>query len=327
MTPTPHNTMAIGLARYGLDQNPFTEGELNPLEEPAHADKVVTFGSFERLVALDSLIRQRAEEGKSCIFLVVGRRGAGRSTVAHHILARYMHHRGVQRDRFIVPVDHAQVGNHDDYSVLRKWVVELSDLVDEAPFNLPETATAALEEAEKADRDVFAATLRKAARRLARALKVEEPSAAFGVRLENVKSAQQVSSVVEAFGNVETAVVLTALDYESVREDVVRPYAERMQAPLDEPVRLDPLRGDEAHRVIDDRWRQHSEHVSPFDPEGVKQAFGRPQRPIGRVLRLAGGLLEGRAAEPGGLWPDAADLALSKDAIPQLVINLLKDYE
>src|SRR5262245_24008167 len=102
--------MADGLARYGLNDNPFCM-KLKPLEQAQHEQWLVRVDGFKELDEIDNYLKQEAAQDKPLFFLVTGRNGTGRTCAADYILARYRHYLQIPVDRFIVP--DREVNNHD----------------------------------------------------------------------------------------------------------------------------------------------------------------------------------------------------------------------
>jgi hypothetical protein len=324
---TPALPIASGIARYGLQSNPYTPRALDPLTREEQLHKVIW--GVHALAEAENYVERAVELEEAAFVLVSGRSGTGRTSVANHLLRHYRDKREIaDTTRFIVP--RSRYSGQDPFDIFKKWVTSLyakltagglTPLGAEG-FDLDQE----LATRQNLQEDTYATHLSVLLSQLAAVLQVKE--AAFGVCFENVKDYRLVDASFEAFGETQTLVVLTVLDYprtdDSIRVLFERHVPETGLGSRGYPVvELEPIRGRSAKELVQHRWSCAQPDVeSPFDGTGLEQAFDDRLRTAGRVLQLTEHVLNWHAATvgEGPLWPDAREqLAFECDLLRRLM--------
>jgi hypothetical protein len=316
---------ASGIARYGLTSNPYTPRPLDPLTKEEQLATVA--GALDDA---ESYVEEIAREGVPGFVLVSGRSGAGRTTIANHLLTCYRRARGItDPKRFIVP--QREFSGQDPHDIFNRWVASLytklkgaglAQLLGEEDFDFRHE----LSTRESMQRDTYSTFLADFLPALSAVL--AQHGAAFGACFENLKDYNLARAAFESFADAPTLVLLTVLEYPR-EEDTIHVLFERhvphgasagfARYPI---VDVALVTGSEAKILVQHHWARVTELDSPFDDAGLEQGFGDKPRTAGRVLQLTGHALENRAAiaGEGPLWPDARDeLALHAELLSRLL--------
>jgi hypothetical protein len=323
-----NGALAIGIKRYGLDVNPYVPRALDPLRRPNDAALLT---GLDRLEDVRQYITRAADARETAYVLVTGRSGVGRTSVANHLLAHFRDHCEVPAEKFVVP--HIRIKGHDDNLILRNWLKKLHGELQLRQLTPISDGGIELDDAIRTGEELNdVATYQTTAALWMRTLSdvLAAKGAGFAVCLENLESYDLIDAALTIFEEAATLVVLTALDYaetrESIRERFLQhsPVGHAQNGPSYPVVELEPLRGGDAMELIQTRWRSATTLVSPFDDDGLAQAFDDKLRPAGRVLRLTQEVLDFKteAAGEGPLWPHADDLAISAGELRALVSRL-----
>jgi hypothetical protein len=314
--------MPLGLERYGLLANPYARRELNPLTNEGHEKLLIRVDGFNQLDDIDTYLARAAKESNTCFFLVTGESGAGRTSAANYILARYRHHRGIPPERFIVPSRKTE--DYDWVAVFRRWMLSLSTEIYLKRVSLPPQLAADFKElAARLDKDTLEPICHDLLVRIADELAQDPRRAAFGLCFENVREYRMISSAYEIFEGVPSICVFTTLDNAERRTDVIDPFRKKA-AGSRRLVELSGLRGDDVEKVVEAHWAQAAAAVPPpFAPGAVRAIFNDKDRPIGRILVLFEGVLEAKllAVGEGAAWP-APELRFDAPGLKGLVALL-----
>jgi hypothetical protein len=119
---TPPLPIASGIARYGLQSNPYTPRPLDPLTREDRLHKVIW--GLNALVDAENYVERAVELEEAAFVLVSGRSGTGRTSVANHLFRHYRDKRGIgAATRFIVPK--SRYSGQDPFDIFRQWVASL----------------------------------------------------------------------------------------------------------------------------------------------------------------------------------------------------------
>jgi hypothetical protein len=221
------------------------------------------------------------------------------------------------------------VRSHDEYTTFKSWLIYLLNDIDEiSPIvNLSEGLITTINSAE---RDIMEAVFQGVIRRISNNMASAIPLAGFGCCLEDIPTFKFISAALSIFGKAQTVCVFTAGDYEEWQREVIQPFKKKIGSKTESIVELSPLIGEQVEILVHERWRSASEHenphnieqhASPFDLEGIKDAFGLKPRPIGKILSIVAKLLELKAPtyENGPPWPEAEHLRFSAEELRENV--------
>lgn len=310
--------MPFGFARYGLEGNPFRI-ELKPLAKADHEEMVVQVDGFRKLPEIDDYLKQMASREQPLFFLVTGRNGSGRTCVADYILARYRYHRQIPPERFIVP--DREVSNHDVYETFQNWMIYLHNELDALRplVKLEENLLDRIQRTQPATMEAVFQGLMTSIHKVSKA-----GDAGFGCCLEDVLTYNFINSAFKIFQKTQTICVFTAKDYEEWQKQVIEPFHQRA---LGHVIELSPLVGQHVQILVEQRWQQIANSPSPFDAEGLADAFDKKPRTIGRALKIVSKILAIKVPLhiEGGIWPHDETLRLSHKELENFVRTLDED--
>jgi hypothetical protein len=315
-----------GLERYSLTSNPYWALELDATKRPEDASLLTAVDGFRRIAELDDRIAIAVEQKQPCFFLFVGRTGAGRSSVANHLLARYREARGVEPDRFAVGV--ADELDHSTLSLLENLMIDLVTELDGKTLDIDEKLKDAALSAlpQNTEPGKAAALLKLHARRLSVAVSNLVPPSAFGIRVEDAPDFAAIKHVLDVFAKAETMVVFTVQDYKRGQQEVLLPFREHVGVDVarEAIVPLSDIAGADVSTLVLHRWKaalEDPECDPPFDHDAIEHALGDPPRSVARVMRVMGKVLDAHAQEigAGDPWPQDKSLAFTRDLLRQKV--------
>ena len=309
------------LPKYQLESNPYRSGPLNPLKDPPGSRKPIESEPFLDNDAIDRILRQSTSSRRSALFVVVGRRGSGRTTVANHILHRYVSERKINCKRFCVPDIPGRTESlaHDMRSwaiLLRAWLRKNAKVDDFVLNDLKE----------KIDPGTLLVEYQTRISAVADSLDREEHPTGFGALFEDVRTVERIADLREIFAESRTLVVCTA-PLSLIEGN--RPRGRRWILPstadddTQDVIELQDIYKEYVYLVATERWNAPTP-PPPFAKQGIQDAFSR-NRPIGTVLAMLAQMLDHKhsTSDEGAVWPDQR-LKLSEDEIKDLVTKYEK---
>jgi hypothetical protein len=321
-----------GIARYGLDTNPYNPRPLALLEE-CDDHCLLLEDLVDDLKDAREYVERAAAVPEPAFVLVTGGGGTGRTTVCNYLLASYRDKRGIAAAKFITP--DSEYKGRDPQALLQQWMNDLywalrpGYAVKEAGSDLDDV----LQNATGLDNPItYQANARNVLSNAARIL-FTAYGVAFGVRVERVEGEDIVNTMLKVFETTQTLVVLTPHAQESNRVEVEKAFKSRAPkgTAATEPhypvVSLGTVGGEKAKRLIEKRWKAATESDDhPFAEAGVLKAFEAKARPPARVLELTAGVLETKAKSlpSGDVWPDARP---ELEIVEEVFVDLLKLIE
>src|SRR5262249_6414 len=145
---------------------------------------------FLALDRIDAYIKANASDTKPLFFMVTGKSGSGRTSVAKFIMSRYRLHRGVDPKHFVPVINEAE--DDDEFNYFQNWLIDLYfklSLLEVKP-TLPRNLT--VEDINKAQRNTMRATFHGLMMQfnmlMETAKKAGQPSACYGCFVDNVKN-------------------------------------------------------------------------------------------------------------------------------------------
>lgn len=306
--------MPVGLARYGVQVNPFRTDELNPLLHGSVPDLLARVDGFRMVDVIGARVRTTAERRRPVFLMVAGGSGSGRTSVANHVLACYAHHRGLCPGRLIVPS--TRIPYQKPEPVFKKWVGFLRNQVRSLRVDIPDDL--ARDIASLSQRSPDTPDFQDVVRRMSDLL--HNNQAAFAMVLEDVESYEVVAAALEIFDAVPTICIFTALNYQTGRARVIRPFDVASRNSDNQwLIELSKLGGAEARQLVAHRWESVSQATAPLDLQGVQEVFSDKARATVKVLSFVGVVLEQKLADKGegDEWPAAQDLFISADELRQ----------
>lgn len=311
---------------YGLQGNPYRIGMVDPLLNPKYVPQIVEVDGFCSLKQVVSYLQKKVvDENKPAFFVVTGKNGTGRTSLANYILVRYCEYRGIDRAKLIVPP--RIVENHDDLDIFRTWFAYLYNGIDEKNLKLNKDFSEMLmNEPGKIDRSVMKPRFNLLAKKVNNVLSNAENCAGFGICLENVPNVAIIRSALAVFENVQTVGIFTILDYESTGKDVAdmfRRNEAHHQDVLDQVfVELSPLSAPDISTLVLACW--NGTQPSPFDPAETGRILGKKPRPMAYVLRVLEKTLDTKLihVQSGLSWPHDENLRITIEQLEDTIDNL-----
>jgi hypothetical protein len=291
------------LPLYGLSENPFKPRVLDPLRRPQDAELLVTdIQGFRAFPGLEALL---AEHGaRPVFFLLVGESGTGRTSAANYLIYRWTEHRHIESNRLLVLPSRAGAAAAAD-DVLYDLLIYMRNEIQASSLWLADATDKRLREIEDVRPGSLIPALQNAMRMVNNDLKKEDNVNVAAV-IEQLKGFDLVEKVLQVFRHAETIVVLTADQTETIQRDVVSQIDSKLRQEI-KVVQLFPLHGYDVGTLVEERWKQYSQHSSPFDRAGVIRAFSDNPRTIKRVLEIISMMLEFKQIDFGNLgldpWP------------------------
>ena len=323
--------MLAGWERYGLTANPYRRGPLDAAGGRDAEHSLCPVDGFRQVARLDLQIAAAVADRRPCFFLVQGRSGSGRTSVANHLLARYRWLRDLQPDRLAFIAEDRL--DHHTVALLRKMVLDVYNAIDDRRWSLDGPLEQRLLDWAQATLDELVRPhFRILMRQVTRALAVLEPAAGFGILIEDVPAFEVIDAVLEVFADAETMVVFTVEDYSRAQVEVVRPYVDRervgLQRARETVVELDSIYGSEVRDLVLHWWRMACRAAGhPFADSAIEEALGERPRTVGKVMSLMAAVLERRvlAIGAGPPWPDDRSLELTSRVLMQEIAQLGPD--
>lgn len=311
----PNDLFEAARQRYGLTETPYGEVRpLDPIEHPSDRDLLVKAVIDTFSETIEGPLQRAHAEGEPVFFLVAGRSRSGRSTMANFILDLHRELRGINRAQFVVPQlsGGRDSSGHDPYALfkdwIRKWLFYELKKKNLIPLAFHARVTEIMREATDEDYERhFLEFVDFTHQRL----RDGDPSAGFGVCIENVRTIAHVDAALEIFQFTPVAVVFTvvlpphaeaskdaAVDVMATLTDSQHDYRSKIQL-----VDLQPLPDDVVAEVASVRW--NGPDPAPFELGVFDGAFGKEAPTFGRTLSTLARLLQTRAAQapPGIAWP------------------------
>jgi hypothetical protein len=308
--------MAIGLDRYGLQENPFDAPPLRCV------DNAQDCGRFESIHEIDEpeIKKHMAKAGAAgpAFFLVTGPSGSGRTVVARHLIATYRDLRRVPAANFAY-AEHDPGGNESPNQVLTDLLAELASQTEALNLAFKPPADIIYEglkpTATSAD---FKIQYRGVVTRYSNAMTVLGGS--FGCILERPARLDILQAAVKVFEQGKGILVFTLTDYHP--EEVIAPFLKSAGTSVAR-VRLQPLSSDRVYQLTNERWAKwKATNPLPYDKVGLNGYFQRMPRTVGRALELLKKSIEIKLLVygEGPAWPGDPNLAFP----PEQIENIFK---
>lgn len=325
------DAMADFLPYYSLEENPFrSESYLDPLLDFENESKrLIAVDGFDKLGKIDECLEKNKKNKKTSYFLVTGRSGAGRTSAANYVLARYCQIHNISPQRFVVPKRDKDenpyqlaVGEYP-LPIYTKWFLLLYDEIDRAHILEDEVMERELSNATTGlSEENYTSKLRRIVRRLNESLYPDPPSkkepAGFGLCLEDISRYSYIQAALDIFDAARTVCVFSVGAYDSYDTYVIKPFKAKF-GPDSEPMIIDLglMNGNDVKRLVEERWRVVSDCESPFDSEGIRREFDDNPRIVGEVLNVLTAVIYGKSTEHIGKppYPQNKELRISKDDI------------
>jgi hypothetical protein len=335
---------------YRLAMNPFCNFALDPLKVRGSDRQFVAAEGFPKDETLDNRLKSTVKQHKPkpAFFLVAGKSGSGRSSVANLILARYAAQLGVPGELLFIPKydfnpkaeDSVQGLGRDSCDIFRAWFGDLQNLIDDAKIKLGDELEKLFSETlNNLTNQNMAYSLQRLAKRVAEALAnlldkatgtISTP-AAYGLLFEDVPTVEIIEDAFLIFKGVPVTCVFTTRNYDKKvdGDDIIGKFLAN-PGPFQEVITLYPVGATEVSNVVHSRWKSACEVLDPlpFDPDEVGMVFGRPPRTIAQALSIMGELIGWKLRQQSGKspWPDNDELRITRKQMEDIYPILERLY-
>jgi hypothetical protein len=307
-------TDTLDYGRYGLPAgNPYVNRELDPGRE---ADSRLFLplrvmpppGTIEAHIAA---ARDGANGFRSAAFLLSGRSGAGRSTLARVIFHRYREAHGIDSRNFHIV--HFDKTGHDSLTRIHKLIKDVRNEVKRAHPNRRDELMEEIPDG--GDRELDEYDLQTRADFLEHVMTGVKPRMHLGLLVAGVQEDAFMDAMAEVFRHVSAVVVVTRNDYPTPDTASGRGLRQRRRwQQWAKHLELPPLGGSDVEQIATNRWHAAAgdDLACPFELDGVRTAFDKWPEPLTRAIRWLAWLLRVRLKlyEGADCWPDAAELRL-----------------
>jgi hypothetical protein len=310
-------TDTVDYGYYGLNGNPYVNRELDPRHEPDRR-LMLPLGMLPAQADIEDHIARTAHDGGSTAFLLSGRAGAGRTTMAHRIFHLYREALGVG-DTFRL-VRYGRI-DHDSLARVNKIIKAVRNEVIRKHRNRRDELMERIPDADDGPLDDLA--LQARADFIADVTQSVKPQMHLGLLIDGVQDETFMDALALAFQYVPAVIVVARDDYNTADTASAQGLAERREwQRWAKHLHLAPLAGSDVEQIATNRWHLAAGEVEcPFEMAGVRSTFDQRREPVGRAIRWLGWLLEGRlkAYEGSERWPEAPELRLPAKWIEQMV--------
>ena len=327
MTPP----VEAGIPVYGLTSNPFRLETLDPLFHPTDLDCLSLVDGWKDLTEAEELIGRRVAEEKPVFFVVEGASDTGRSSVANYLVYLWAKERGVGRDSVLVHPPHPRDsgGNRGTYAPedqVLGWISSLRVRNVVERLGLTEPTQKQLSGLPQAASPTAATDYSLALYNTERDLRTPADGGRellLAAILERGKGRGLVPLIRESFQATRAIVVIT-VDSSVDSQDVLADISRLLPSDQGLVLSLGPIQGADVGTIIENRWDCYRKGIeNPFDLTAVAEVFTSP-RPIARVVKALGWMLEVRQAEFSDEepWPATKRLAFKADQMHRLLSSL-----
>lgn len=299
--------MAERYARYGLKENPFEVRPLNPQVDPEDLKRIVRLVKFH-LDDIDNTLQNKIDAGEPVFFVVSGKSGTGRTSVANYILTRYRDLKGYEQ--FVIP---PVTVNHSVPDVFRNWMLRLRGGIRQKKLDIGELSKSILDQVQTTPDNLLNSVFLDLALEVSQALDQLNPKAGFGVYLEDIPTMDLFEAAMDIFRDSSTACVMTVSESALAVMD--------KKPAVDVHIALEEIEGRDVWEIIDKRWVGNA--PNPFDPNGVVKAFDQ-KLSIARAMVLMRKILATMLDyhPHGDEWPRATELHFSEE----LLVNQINTH-
>jgi hypothetical protein len=309
-------TDAVDFSYYGLRRNPYRNQRLDPRVEDDRRLLVELQALPPHDEIEEHITRTTRSDEQSTAFLLSGRAGAGRTTMAYRIFHQYREILGID-DTF----HQVEVGgiDHDSPARINRILKAIRNTVIRKH---PDRRDALMEKIPDAgprgDLD-----LQLQADFLADVTRQVVPRMHLGLLIEGVQDDGFMDTLSVVFQYVPAVIVVTRDDYKTAdTASAERLAARREWQQWAMHLHLPPLGGTDVELVAANRWHSAAGAVEcPFELDGVRSAFNQRRQPIAAAIGWLAWLLEGRLTGYRGdkRWPEADELRLPAKWIEDMV--------
>jgi hypothetical protein len=315
-----HSTEADYWTYSLTDGNPYVSRALDPRREDDRR-MLLQFAGFPRPVDIDGHIESTVTNERSTAFLLSGREGAGRTTLARTIMHRYVERRDIAETFHLVTfndIDHdSRSRAHKILKAIRNTIIRnghWEDHREQLMREVPDGDGRGLEELDLQGRAEFLAYY---------AEKLIAPTMSVGLLIDGVQEDSFMDTLAVVFENVRMVIVVTRDHYNTPDTASAEGLAQRERwQKWAQHVTLPPLTGDGVKVLASSRWDAAAPQLAcPFDLDGLRDTFASRQEPVGRALSWLSWLLHWRLVEYEGTdrWPTAEELGLPARWIETMV--------
>lgn len=292
---------------YGLASgNPYVNRPLDPLTCDADADLLHDLTGFIQPAAIGDALEKAVRAEGPAFFLITGVGNSGRTSLANHIMYRYRRivATHLSRHHLVTHVAERADMTYDSYAILRSTLLSLRNKMRHHHVAIPPDLRDLFDELRRRPRadplDDY--DLQEIAEFIAVALAAADMG--FGVRYEGVPTKDLINQAVKVFENTSTVVVFTLDRYKHAGAAQLADADRQEFARKGHVIDLSALNSHQIAALSHLRWTGHP--PSPFDTQGIRNAFSARSCTIGQALRHLEVLLRIRLSEydKDDPWPN-----------------------
>jgi hypothetical protein len=293
--------MITGIARYGLQENPYAPKEINPLKNEKDEKLLIPITGF-KYEEIDRFLQDKIKANQLPFFLITGRDRSGRSSFANYILNRYRVHRKIiDPYRFIVP--NRYVESHDHFGILRSWLKFLRNDLNKIKAPINDLKEEFQEVIKSSHAEGFEPDFQYLLYQVSESLNSANSPIGFGVCFENVSDCNLIKDALTICEDAKTVCVFTVQDYGVYQEEVIKPFeaiAKEKAKEKEVTINLMPIKGSDVKTLLHKRWEIASNLPCPF--QKIESTFEDKERTVGLILHLASKALDLKVVKPGQPW-------------------------
>lgn len=311
-------TQAVDYRRYGLTNgNPYVN---RPLDPSCDTDQEL-FLNLAVLPPLDTIrnhIARKAQGDGSTAFLLSGRSGAGRTTLAHMIVKLYREMHGIDETFHLARFNKK---DHDSLARTHRVLQSVRNEVMRRHGDRRQELKAAIPDI--VDPNINEYGLQGQADHLADVMQDVKPRMHLGLLIDGVQDDAFMDTMATVFERVPAVIIVTRDEYRTADTASAKGLAERPEwQQWAMHMHLRSLPGDDVEQITANRWRAAAGQVEcPFELVGVRGALGQRRLPVGSAIKWLSWLMEGKLTTTKGdqRWPDARELHITADWIESVV--------
>ena len=284
---------------------------------------MLQFAGYPSLSEIRQHIEQTASQGRPTAFLLSGREGTGRSTLAEAIIHHYVQFQGIAHSFHLVRFGKRRRIDHNSetrtFTILK---VMRNAILAKGNWHHEEKLKGIIGDGDGEGLDDY--DLQARAGSLMHFVDQSvRPEIRLGLLIDGVQEDSFMKTLSIAFEDIPMVVVAKRDDYDvATTADSDRLEQREDWQKWARHITLPPLSGNSFGMLADNRWTRAAPEVDcPFDLEGLSATFARRPEPIRGALSWLHWLLQSRLLTYEGTepWPAAQQLALTAKWIEEMV--------
>ncbi|MDG4788016.1 hypothetical protein O7626_19075 [Micromonospora sp. WMMD1102] len=307
---------SVDYRRYGLaNGNPYVNRPIDPSRD-TDQNLFLTLAVLPPMETIREHIAREAPGDGSTAFLLSGRSGAGRTTLAYLITKLYREMHGIDD----LHLECFGRKDHDSLARTHRVIQAVRNAVMRRHRDRRQELKAEIPDI---DDGMTELGLQAQADHLAYVMQDVRPRMHLGLLVDGVQDDGFMDTMAVVFRHVPAVVIVTRDEYRTADTASAKRLAERsewQQWALH--LHLPPLPAEDIEQITENRWRAAAGPAEcPFELAGVRDVLGQRRLPAGSAIKWLGWLMEGKLKTTRGSerWPDARELHITADWIESVV--------